>query len=278
MGLGISVASNKEKIANNMLNEAYAECGNTPPLVTVTNVSSVQHKPIIGPGCEHPVFMVSNTNVVDGSCILGSLQKEASNVASKLSADAQAKLGIAVSTNESEVENNIKNIISQKCSGTSSESYISVTDTITNACDFKIIQSNSAKQACEINAAQQLMTQIAQEKSAEAKGGSVFENVFGNIPMLIAIVIIVLIVGILLIFLLRSNKKSSNTNVPVVTPASENPAPIVDDSSIPDSSDIVGGKKVTVNYTLILVIVIVLLIYLLSSLFCKRKQTVLKFN
>jgi ABC-type phosphate transport system permease subunit len=277
MGLGLSVASNKEKIANNMLNAAYADCDKITA-ITVTNVSNVQHKPIVGPGCERPTFKVSNTNAVDGNCLLGSLQKEASTVASKLSADAQAKLGIAISTNESEVENNIKNILSQKCADVSSESYISVTDTITQACDFEIIQSNSAKQACEINAAQQIITQIAQEKSAEAKGGSIFENIFGNIPVLIAIVIIVLIVGILLVWLLRSNK-SSNTSTPVTTPASENPAPILDDStSIPDSSDMLGGKRTSVNYTLILIIVIVLLIYLLSSVFCKRKQNVSKFN
>lgn len=244
--MGASASVNKQKIENQMINEAYAECG-TNRTTNLVSLSGIQFDP--PPDCSPPSEMTINqVALLDGNCLLGSLQKAAAKFSSTMNANAKAGLGFAVSTNVSETENNIRNYTNQKCAGYSTTNTADVKDTIIKSCKFQVVQNATQNVSCQINETQNAISQIAQKAATTAEGGSIFGMIFGSIGGIISIIVvivIVIIVIILLIYFIRRKKPENETQEEISGETSLSEALVEEKMPPKDITTIASGEITT---------------------------------
>ncbi|BCS83261.1 putative myristoylated membrane protein [Cotonvirus japonicus] len=208
--MGASVSTNEQAIENNILSKSYNSCGSVGT-VNVTDISNLKFYP--PPNCDPPSnFDITQASEINSKCLITSLQKNAADVAAKLSADAKAGLGLSASTNVNDIVNNINTITKNKCAGASTTNKASISDTVIKACQFKVIQDATDNVSCQINATQDVVSNIASKAAADAKGGSIFGDLFGGgnlIKIIIGIIVLIAIIGLAFFLYKKLSKKST---------------------------------------------------------------------
>ena len=198
--MGASASTNVSKIRNDITSQAYQSCpGSNVSNTAVLNgvkYTMPQWCPAGSPG-----FDIDQTASIDATCFLGSLQSSIAESTAKLSAQAQAGLGLSASTDKSTVENQLKSQIDQKCAGYSTSNAAQLNDVTVDACQFRLVQNASQNLACQINASQQTADSVATSLASEAKGGSLFGDLFGGFggigKWIIIIVVILAVLGLI---------------------------------------------------------------------------------
>ena len=295
--MGASVSTNKSSIENNMLQSAYNSCG-TVGSYNVTDLSGIQFLP--PPECgSNSSFTIGQTATVDAKCLLTSLQKSAANVATKLSAQAQAGLGFAVSTNISDTVNNISQYSKNKCSNVSASNQASIKDTIIKACTFRVVQNANANQSCQINATQDAISNIATNEAANAKGASIWSLLFGSggygkIILIMILVIAIAVAALILVkhFTGKKGKKSTSGKHKTGKHKHKSSSIKITDldsdlgqtgglmslfNSMNDPQAFMNNLKKNNSYTILVIVIIVILVIFLYNLF-KNKDNKLTEN
>lgn len=216
--MGAQASTNAATITNNLTTEAYQSC----PKITATNVANitgVSFKPNAGCG-SNSSFVIDQNNAISATCLLGSLQDTVAKSIAQMDAKTQGGLGFSASTNVANIENQLKDKISQSCASQTSSNEANVNNTDVTSCKFTIIQGATDKSSCQINNLQQMVSNAATAQAATTKGGSIFGDLFGTGS--IGKWIIIIIVVILAIFILsslgyyfynRSQKPKQETNL-----------------------------------------------------------------
>ena len=215
--MGASVSTNKDTINTNILQKAYNSCGSGARTQNVIDISNVTFDP---PDNCNPQsqFIIGQQATADATCLIQNLQSSAAEVASTLSANAQAGLGFAVSTNVSDTTTNINNYVSNICAGASSTNQANIKDTVIKACKFVAVQNASAKESCQINNTQDVISQIASNASSNAQGASVWgllfgEGGFGKILFIMLGLIIMASIILVLVKKFSGGNKGNNSGI-----------------------------------------------------------------
>lgn len=207
--MGQLFTTDKASVQNKMLNLAFDSC--RPITTTQTfDVENLKHQPVVGSRCENPKFEPKSNSVVDGQCLVNSLQTVAANSAAKLGPNFRSGLGFDIGTDTIQTKISIQNAINKSCGSIPNTSNPSLESTVSNECDFRLIHAQNDRQACEINAGQKILGDVAQNASLNTNQTNIFNKIFGNIPLVVSIVLILLIVGILLVWLLRTKTNVSD--------------------------------------------------------------------
>ena len=186
--MGASSSTNVAKAETSMINSAYNSCGN----VVASNEADFKHINFDpSPGCKTSEFVIKQGAAIDSKCLIDSLQQQAAQSASKLGAKSQAGLGFAVSTNVSDTKQKFASYLTNKCQNLSSSNKAKLEDIKVKACNMILVQDASANSACQINAAQEAISKIAQEETADAQGATLAGLLFGGGAFLIIIIIAV---------------------------------------------------------------------------------------
>lgn len=214
--MGLTLSANGQKTETNLLDAAYNSCGSNGSTTIVTVQGLQFYPPDGGKYCKppYPTVQIGSTSTVDATCLLGSLQESALTMASSLNSQQLAGLGLSGSIDTTDIKTDIATLTANKCGGTSTNSTVSVTDTIIEACNFQVVANATANQSCQINAVQKLMNDMAQNIDNKTEGGSIFGALFGNgiVGALVGIVIIIvvlLILGFILYHFLKGGHHES---------------------------------------------------------------------
>lgn len=281
--MGASASVNKQTVQNNMIDSATANCGAGASATNIINVSNTNYTQ--PPNCPAGSlgFNAGQAAVVDSTCLLGNLQSNAANVAQNLSAKSQAGLGFSVGANVSETKNNLGTYVSQTCAGQSTTDIVDVSNVNVQACNFTVTQHASVNAMCQINNTQDQIGKIAVASAAQAQGGSIFGDLFGNlftgargiIIIVVIFLVLVLIVGGLIMFLL----KTSETSKEAVKVVGENPDILKalavmggfwdSDSDGESFGDMLGRNKIWI--IIIIIVLILLILFMLGA--SKAKDT-----
>ena len=287
--MGASVSTNTSAVNNDFSSQEYATCGNTVASNTIDIHSLKYTQP---PGCpaDSKGFLAQQTSAVKADCVIGILQQNVADTVSKMNADAQAGLGFAVSTDSSNISNQIKNKISASCGDKSSTNQASISDTEVTACNLAIIQDASAQSSCAINTLQAITSNVQSTQDTSAKGGSLFGDLFGGMPSWIWIII-----GIVVLLILAgagfglyrhfsgkkgkttgAKKKITTTTTKKVTPGEEIFDLDTEDAvQIGGLTDLFSGAEGTfwdrVKRNKSLVVIIILLLLLIAVYFFNKR-------
>lgn len=194
--MGASASTSYQHIKNNLITNASNKCL-TGSAINAANIHGLNFTQ--PPGCPPDSgFNINQTATVDSTCLLSNLQSSAAQLASQLSSQARAGIGIAVSTNVSDIESSIQQNVANLCKTASSTNTANITDTTIDSCNFVLTQNASQKQSCEINNTQKVVDKISAKVSTSATGGSLFGDLFGGvfgggISSIISIVVVVVI-------------------------------------------------------------------------------------
>jgi hypothetical protein len=185
--MGASASTTKSTIESEIINNSYASC----PAVAASSVATlknVNHEPL--ESCEDSEFVVKQDAAVNANCVIANMQDSMADLMTTAGAEAQAGLGLSVSTDISEIKSSIQQSIIQECKDISSDNYLEVEGVNTKACNFYFIQETDAQVACELNASQTLATEVAEVSAAGAAGFDPTAAIFG-------IVIICIVAGVI---------------------------------------------------------------------------------
>jgi flagellar basal body-associated protein FliL len=281
--MGASVSTNQQTITNNMITNATNSCP-TISTVNAVNISGLNYSQ--PPNCPAGSgFNINQAAVVDATCLLTSLQNTAAQVAQSLSADAQAGLGISVSTNVSDIETSIAQNTTNTCTNTSTRNVANIADTTIRSCNFTLTQNATENVSCQINATQGIIDKIATQSAATAKGGSIFGDLFGGgiggiITVIVIIIVLAVVAGVAFYFL--RGKKGSGTTTASTSQMTAADALLLggfrnffNDINNPVSFND-KLKKNSSFVVLIILILIVLIVFLMSS--CKKSNKQLTDN
>ena len=263
--MGASASTNQQTIVNNTVNEAYNSCP-TVGTMNATTISGLKFLP--PPDCNPPSsFDISQVATVKSECLISSLQKGAANISSKLDSQSKAGLGISVSTNINDVITSISNITKNTCAGVSTNNKADLTNLTVRACQFKIAQDASANAYCQINSAQDLISNIATKASSQAQGGSIWGNLFGGgfggiLVGIIVIVVICLFIG-LGIYLFRKSSQNKNTS-DLLSPSMLEKAALLGGFG-DDMSDFLASVKNSNMYKFIVILIMIVVILILMK-------------
>uniref|UniRef100_A0A6C0LR29 Myristylated IMV envelope protein n=1 Tax=viral metagenome TaxID=1070528 RepID=A0A6C0LR29_9ZZZZ len=201
--MGASGSINKSIIQTDVITEAYSKC----PNVVASNELDIKNVTFkcnshCGPNCK---IVFSQDAGIDATCLITNLQDVMAETISKMNADAQTGLGLAVTKNKNEIKTQLKNKIDASCGNLSSVNKANISDTIMEACEWRIPQNATIKTSCEINTLQK----IATKNKTEQKGNST--GFFGGntwaIVICIILVVIIVAAVIAVIVKYRSDKK-----------------------------------------------------------------------
>jgi uncharacterized membrane protein len=212
--MGASVSTNVQNTQNSLITSAVQKC---PPVTAANLVNFTGTNFTAPPDCPGGGnFDITQAAVVDSTCVLSSLQQAAAETAQTLNADAKAGLGIAVSTNVGETQNNIKNYTNQSCAKASSSNTVNLKDVNIKACNLTVTQNASDNTNCQINATQDLISKIAVSSGASSTGlfGDLFSGSWGKYILIVVAVIVIIGIIIALYKVLgkKSNKKIQKTS------------------------------------------------------------------
>lgn len=203
--MGASASTTAQTITNSMYQQSYESC----PPISSSNTINIDGSTIVSPpGC--PSVSITQSSKVDGTCLLGTLQTSAAQVASTLDATTQAGLGLSVSADVNTLKNNIAALSASNCSGESTANSVDITNSNIESCGFPIVQTSSASQRCQINTTQSFMDTLGQN-TIESTSGSSFNFITIIVGIIsIALILMAVIAGIVII--LKKSKNSSESD------------------------------------------------------------------
>jgi hypothetical protein len=188
--MGVGASTTKSSVESNIVNTAYSSC-NPVAASSVLTLKDVVHDPL--PSCETSEFIVDQNAAVQASCVITNMQDSMAELMTTATAEAQAGLGIAVSTNETEVKSSIEQKIVNECSDINVDTYLSVEKLHTRACNAYFIQSTDAQTACQLNASQTLAGEVAELTESGATGFDPTAIIFGFVIIAIVAGVIYLV-------------------------------------------------------------------------------------
>lgn len=221
--MGASVSTNKSDVMNKIVNKAYNSCAsdyrnnNGISASNEVNLQGVKHIP--PEWCKdvctsHPItgnevcganFEVNQAAKVEADCVIDQMQTSINDVMSQMSAEAKAGiLGVAASTNISNVKNEIENIVDNSCESVSANNQQTYKDIEVRACNFYALQNLDAKKSCKIGSTQGVANTVATSMEAKAEGVNL-ADLFGGLLMWL----ILIPVGLVIIFVIYKVIKSS---------------------------------------------------------------------
>jgi len=151
-------------------------------------------------------FLVEQAVALRADCTIKTLQDSTAEAIAKQSATAQAGLGIAVSTNVSDIRNSISQNLEQTCGGSSTTNKVGLTDTYVRACNLVVIQNATANESCKLDALQKLAAVAETGQEAESVGLFGGLGVGGLIGIIIAVVIVIAAAGGMYYYITRTKK------------------------------------------------------------------------
>lgn len=224
--MGASVSTNKSDVMNRIVNTAYNSCAsnyrntNGVSASNEVDLQGVKHYPPVWckDSCtSHPItgapvcganFEVNQAAKVDADCVIDQMQTSINDVMSQLSAESKAGiLGVAVSSNISNVKNEIENIVENSCESVAADNQQTYKDIEVRACNFYAIQNLDAKKSCKIGSSQGIANTVATTMTAKSEGVN-FLDLFGG--LLIWLLIPAALIGILIIY--KVIKSMANNN------------------------------------------------------------------
>lgn len=194
--MGASVSTSSVTSENNIITKSTNSCGKTVAS-NVLNISGIKWNPPQYCGKESK-FTVDQVAKVDADCFINSLQENLADSVAKLNAQAQTGLGVAVSTNVSDIKQSITSIVENECKGASSTNVVAAKDIESTGCQMQFFQNATAKSKCKIDALQKMAIKsdtTADTTAAGANLGSLLFGSWGGIGLTSLIVLIV--VGII---------------------------------------------------------------------------------
>lgn len=175
MGAGIS--SNVSEATSSVITSSVNKC-KKGVASNELYLSGITHDP--SPGCKTSSFNVNQSALVDADCFINSLQNNLVENVSKLTADAQAGIGVAVANNSSINKQNLESRLENICSGASSTNMVAAKDITSHSCDMTFVQNASAKTKCKIDAIQDAVVKTETVLASTATGASLGSLLFGG--------------------------------------------------------------------------------------------------
>lgn len=231
--MGASISSNVAVVNDDFTSSQYQSCGKGTVSNTV-DISKVKYTQPANCPAGSTGFSINQAASLDASCVINSLQNATAQVANNLSADAKAGLGLAISSNVSDVQNSITNKVTQKCANVSDTQVANISDSTITACNMAIIQNANLKQSCQLQASQDIATQVSVTAKGEASGLNP-TALFGIIG---GVILLLIIVGGLGYFFYN---KSQNKSATVQTKSSNGKTKTTTTTTA--KSDLIGGMQ-----------------------------------
>lgn len=193
--MGASASSNLQEESTNAISNTFQTCA-TGGVTDITNISGIKYR--APKGCVNPKFTIDQAATLDAKCVLGAIQKNTADLLSKVDSKTVAGLGISVSSDVQKNASNIEAYLKQKCDEKAVGNITNLTNSsISGICDFNIIQNGTAKEICDINATQDLISKISQKSTPDTEGGSIIGDLFGSGSNFKVFLFIVLLLAIL---------------------------------------------------------------------------------
>lgn len=270
--MGASVSTNVSNIVTKINNKAYNNCetGGTTQVLDISGINFNPSEPACG---KNSVFSVGQYSTVDAKCLISSMQSATAEEAVKLNANAQAGIGIAVSTNVSDMTTSINNVVKNKCKGQSITQAASLKDINSTSCVFNVVQNASMMDACIINETQSIANKISNQLGASSTGlfgGSIMKYLL----IVLAILIVVSIAFLLIkIFIGKSGKSKTTVSLDELNQVGA----MGYLNAIFNQS---GGNNISGNrtFTIITIIVVLLLVLFLINRLSSKKNNYLDDN
>lgn len=175
--MGASVSSNVSEATSSVITSSVNKC-KKGVASNELYLSGITHDP--SPGCTTSSFNVNQSALVDADCFINSLQNNLVENVSKLTADAQAGIGVAVTNNTSVNKQNLESRLENICSGASSTNMVAAKDITSRACNMAFVQGASAKTKCKIDAIQDAVVKTETALASTATGASLGSLLFGG--------------------------------------------------------------------------------------------------
>lgn len=207
--MGASVSTATSATTNDIITTSVNQC----PKTSASNQLSVNNltippNPACGTGTNPAQTLnIAQAAAVDAQCYITALQNNTASTIATLNANAQAGLGIAVSTDVASINNNLKANIQNTCKNVSTSNAISINDSLIAACTTTIAQNANANSMCQINALQTTAIQAQTSATSTATGASLSSLLGIGISSTIIIIIIIVV-----IYYFWSSKKSSSNS------------------------------------------------------------------
>jgi hypothetical protein len=201
--MGAQQSRNTSNVRQDIEAKINASCGPTQASNTAI-FDGVIIKPPAG-GCPggDPSVTINQHLEADARCQINTTLNTLADSAAKLTADAQAGLGLSKSSNASTMSNDIKTLVENKCGGLSTVNLASFKGSTFETCKFILPQNASAKDVCTLEALSGLTSKVQTELAAKTTGTSIWEALFGSgsgrifMIVLIIVAIVALIGGII---------------------------------------------------------------------------------
>lgn len=262
--MGVGVSTNVSEATSSVLTTSVNKC-KKGAASNELYLSGVTHDP--SPGCKTSSFNISQSAVVDADCFINALQNNLVENVSKLTADAQAGIGVAVANNTSVNKQELNTKLENICAGASSTNMVSAKDITSHACDMTFVQNASAKTKCKIDALQDAVVKSETALASTATGASLGSLLFGGgIGGAVGGIVIVLLLVAAAYAYYRYKTGGVSAVSDIIRPRYRRPAPVIDEQTdaSPDAQDEqVGGdfnlfnKK---NYPVVIIITLLILV------------------
>jgi len=114
---------------------------------------------------------IQNAATAEASCIVSSQQDSLATLITTLNAKAKAGLGYSVSTNKSDIKQDIQQKIDSECSGTSEDQKINAKNAIMKTCgNVSFMNNASAKTQCQLGAIQKILSDVDSKIQSTSTG------------------------------------------------------------------------------------------------------------
>jgi hypothetical protein len=215
MGLSESIQVNDQEYtySTNILNQ----CTSGDWQVSDNSYLDMQDVTIINVGCssDSPGINIVQTSDSNASCLIQDFVEQAANLASNLSNDAKAGLGISLSANIQDIQEHFQQNITNQCAGVQSSQDINMSGTTIIGCATNIIQTNDANDTCQINASQLVLNDVLNNMDNTATGASIGAIIA---VVVIGLIVLAVVVGVSYFFYSSNKKKKASLSSGVEVP------------------------------------------------------------
>jgi len=174
--MGNSFSVNRQNINNDIAQTAISNCPQVQASSQVNIAgSTIGPSDFIAQQClaygQPLTFNINQSSTVDSNCAIQNIQQGINNAIPKLDAKTKAGLfGTAISANDQEVQQAIKNKIEQSCGDYDSKDIVNITNSDIRTCSSIITQNATAKSECELNAYQNAANKVTASLSSSTEG------------------------------------------------------------------------------------------------------------
>lgn len=192
--MGASISTATTEATSSVITESVNQCKKG----AVSNeiyLQGITHNP--SPSCVNPTFDVSQSAAVDADCFINALQNNLVSNVSKLSNEAQAGIGVALTNSSSINKQALDTKLENLCGGASTSNIISAKDINSRACNMTFVQNATAKAKCKIDALQDAVVKSDIDQQTKATGASLAGLLFGGgVGGAVIMIVVVIIIGV----------------------------------------------------------------------------------